>query len=716
MGGLGKRRARVNWMDMTETSASSSSFEGMEVVAFESRHATEMAALITRFGGVPRVAPALREAPLGEDAAVWTFGRELFAGRLDAVIFMTGVGTRRLIEVLETRHARDQIVPALAGITVVARGPKPVKVLRELQVPITITVPEPNTWREVLEELDENPRGFTLAGSRVAVQEYGVANENFLAALKHRGAEVLRVPVYQWTLPQDLQPLREAVQSLVEGRAHVALFTNAAQVDHLLRVAAEDGAKERLLEALEKVVVASVGPTCSETLVGHGIAIDLEPVHPKMGALVQETAQRAKELLRKKLEVRSQKLEGPESRAPCPVSRVPNPEPRTPNPESRVPSPESRAPNPVSRAPWEDSRFLRACRFEAVDATPVWLMRQAGRYMKEYRDLRARVPFLELCKNPALVSEVTVTAAEKLGVDAAIIFADLLLIVEPLGLRLEYDKGEGPVISPGLRAAADIDRLREVEPEQSLGYFYDAIRQTRSDLDPKLPLIGFAGCPFTLASYLIEGGGSRNYRYTKALMYRDAGAWRALMELLARNLARYINGQIDAGVQAVQVFDTWVGCLGPADYRHYVQPYTRMMLIAVKPGAPIIHFGTGTAMLLEAMRDAGGDVIGVDAHVELDEAWQRLGDGVAVQGNLDPIALYGDLNFIRMRARRILDQADCRTGHIFNLGHGLLPDTPYDHVVALVKMVHDISSYQIATGHRRPPRVWKGSRKNLDND
>jgi len=342
-------------------------------------------------------------------------------------------------------------------------------------------------------------------------------------------------------------------------------------------------------------------------------------------------------------------------------------------------------------------------------------MRQAGRYMKEYRDLRARVPFLELCKNPALVSEVTVTAAEKLGVDAAIIFADLLLIVEPLGLHLEYDQGEGPVISPGVREAADIDRLHEVNPEESLGYFYQAIRQTRSDLNPRLPLIGFAGCPFTLASYLIEGGGSRNYRHTKALMYRDPGAWRALMERLARSLARYINGQIDAGVQAVQVFDTWVGCLGPADYRDYVQPYTRMMLQTVKPGVPIIHFGTGTAMLLEAMRDAGGDVIGVDSHVELDEAWQRLGDGVGVQGNLEPIVLYGDRNFIRMRARRILKQAAYRTGHIFNLGHGLLPDTPYENVVALVKMVHEISSYQIAKGHR-PPRVWKGSRKTLDKD
>jgi uroporphyrinogen decarboxylase len=199
-------------------------------------------------------------------------------------------------------------------------------------------------------------------------------------------------------------------------------------------------------------------------------------------------------------------------------------------------------------------------------------------------------------------------------------------------------------------------------------------------------------------------------------MYRDAGAWRALMERLARTLAKYINGQIDAGVQAVQIFDTWVGCLGPADYRDYVQPYTRMMLQAVKPEVPIIHFGTGTAMLLEAMRDAGGDIMGVDSHVELDEAWQRLGDGVAIQGNLDPIVLYGEQDFIRMRVKRILNQAAYRTGHIFNLGHGLLPDTPYENVVALVKMVHDISSYHIAKGHHRPPRVFKGRRRSLGQD
>lgn len=679
---------------MTENFTPISNFGGLEVVAFENRRAAEMAALITRFGGKPRLAPAMREAPIEEATAVFDFGVELLAGRLNAAVFMTGVGTRRLFEVLETRHSREEMVRALSGITVVARGPKPIKVLREFKVPITIVVPEPNTWREVLEELDDSLLGFDLAGSRVAVQEYGASNEAFLTALRERGVNVLRVPVYQWKLPQDVQPLRDAIHALEEGRAQVAVFTNAAQVGHLVQVAEEDGGKERLIEALGKAVVASVGPTCSDALLGYGIAIDIEPAHPKMGPLVQESAQRAQEILGRKSAARSVEHK---ARALA-VESSPSPVPRT-------------APRPA----WEDSRFLRACRFDPVDATPVWLMRQAGRYMKDYRELRARVPFLELCKSPALVSEVTVTAAEKLGVDAAIIFADLLLIVEPLGLHLEYDKGEGPVIAPAVRAAADIERLREVEPDESLGYFYQAIRQTRSDLQAALPLIGFAACPFTLASYLIEGSGSRNYRHTKALMYRDAGAWRALMERLARNLAKYINGQIAAGVQAVQVFDTWVGCLGPADYRDYVQPYTRMMLQAVKPGTPIIHFGTGTAMLLELMRDAGGDVVGVDSHVELDQAWQRLGDGVAIQGNLDPVVLYGDTNFIRRRTKRVLDQAAYRTGHIFNLGHGLLPDTPYDHVVNLVKMVHDISSYQISKAHR-PPRLWKSAQKSLDKD
>ena len=340
---------------------------------------------------------------------------------------------------------------------------------------------------------------------------------------------------------------------------------------------------------------------------------------------------------------------------------------------------------------WSASPFMKACRLETTALTPVWLMRQAGRYMKDYRELRARTPFLELCKNAPLAAEITVRAAEKLGVDAAIIFSDLLLIAEPMGLELQYDKTDGPVISPPLRAAADVDHLRDVEPGESLNYVLEAIRQARASLDASLPLLGFAAAPFTLASYLIEGGASRDYRRTKSIMYQDPEAWRALMEYLARNLARYLNAQIAAGVQAVQVFDTWVGCLGPADYREFVLPYSRMLILELTAGVPVIHFGTGTAMLLEAMRDAGGDVIGLDFRVELDNAWARLGNQVGVQGNLDPVVLCADPAFIRLRVERILDQAAGRPGHIFNLGHGILPDTPEANVVEVVKLVHELS-------------------------
>jgi len=328
----------------------------------------------------------------------------------------------------------------------------------------------------------------------------------------------------------------------------------------------------------------------------------------------------------------------------------------------------------------------------------VWLMRQAGRFMKEYRELRARVPFLELCKSPDLVTEVTVNAAQKLGVDAAIIFADLLLIVEPLGIGLEYGKGEGPIVKPALREAAQVDGLREFDTEYSLAYLYKAIRQTRASLDPQLPLIGFAAAPFTLASYLIEGGASRTFTHTKAFMYRDPGAWRALMERLASNLASYTNAQIAAGVQAVQIFDTWVGCLGPADYREFVMPYTRALMDWITPGVPVIHFGTGTGMLLESMREAGGTIIGLDHHVELDQAWARVRSEsnrpIGVQGNLDPVVLFAEPAYIRQRVRQVLRQAGGRRGHIFNLGHGILPDTPYDNVVALVGMVGEESSRQ----------------------
>jgi uroporphyrinogen decarboxylase len=316
-------------------------------------------------------------------------------------------------------------------------------------------------------------------------------------------------------------------------------------------------------------------------------------------------------------------------------------------------------------------------------------MRQAGRYMPEYRAVRQRLGFLELCRTPDAAAEVTVTAVERLGVDAAIIFADILLVLEPMGVGLEY-VADGPVIRRPVRSGADVERLREV-PRGALAYVAEAVRRARAALPAHVALIGFAGAPFTLATYLVEGGASRDYRHTKSLMHGDPGAWDALMARLVRAVADTLSEQIAAGADAVQLFDSWVGTLSPADYRARVLPHMRTLFAALPMGIPTIHFGTGTAGLLEAFRAAGGDVIGLDWRVDLDAAWARVGHDVAVQGNLDPAALLAPIPEIRTRAAAILDQAGGRLGHVFNLGHGVLPETPVDHARALVDAVHELS-------------------------
>ena len=352
-------------------------------------------------------------------------------------------------------------------------------------------------------------------------------------------------------------------------------------------------------------------------------------------------------------------------------------------------------PGPADRL--RESPFLRACRLEPTDVTPVWLMRQAGRYMPEYREVRSKVSFLELCKDADLATEVTVTAAERLGVDAAILFADILLILEPMGFDLEFAKGEGPVIHNPVRSPGDVDRVIRLDDPAPLDYVFRAVRSIRSALDPGTPLIGFAGAPFTLACYAIEGGGSRHYERAKSFMFRDPGAWDALMERLVDATRAYLNAQAEAGAQVLQLFDSWVGNLGPDDYRRYVLPHMRRLISGLAPGVPVIHFGTDTGSLLELQRNAGGDVIGLDWRVDLARGWDRLGPGVGVQGNLDPVALFAPVPEIERRTRRILDQAAGRPGHVFNLGHGILPHTPVDHVVALVDLVHSISDRR-ATG------------------
>ena len=370
-----------------------------------------------------------------------------------------------------------------------------------------------------------------------------------------------------------------------------------------------------------------------------------------------------------------------------------------------------------------NDRFLKACRREDVDRTPVWFMRQAGRYMPEYRAVRERHGLLEMVKTPELAVEVTLQPVEAFEVDAAIIFADLLPPLEGMGLRLTFEKGEGPVIHNPVRSAADIAALRVPDPRESVSYTIDAVRLAKRELAGRVPLIGFAGAPFTLASYAVEGGGSRDYRRTKMLMYREPDAWRALMEKLSGLVGTYAAAQIEAGADAIQIFDSWAGALSPGDYAEYVLPYVRRVVetikarttndqrpttndhkgqddasLVVRPSSlvaseapPVIYFGTDMSGMLGLLRQVGADVVGVDWRVRLDDAWAQLGPGLAIQGNLDPTALFAPWPELERRARAILDQAAGRPGHIFNLGHGILTETPVENVARLAEFVHECS-------------------------
>ncbi len=336
------------------------------------------------------------------------------------------------------------------------------------------------------------------------------------------------------------------------------------------------------------------------------------------------------------------------------------------------------------------ARFLDACRHRAPDATPVWFMRQAGRCLPAYRAMRERHAFLDMCKTPELAAEVTLMPVHAFDVDAAVIFADIMLAVEPMGVDLEMREGVGPVIHNPIRTMADVARLRVIEPAEDVPFVLDAIRLVHGELAGKRAVLGFAGAPFTLACYLIEGKPSREYGLAKGLMYREPEVWHALMSKLSAVTAAYLRAQIAAGADAVQLFDSWIGALNPADYRRYVQPHVRAIFDAVwETGAPAIHFGTGTSGLLEDMAAAGGDVISVDARVMLDEAWARIGRDRGIQGNLDPTRLLAGWDATEEGARDVLRRAGGRPGHVFNLGHGVLPPTNPDLLARLVAFVHE---------------------------
>jgi uroporphyrinogen decarboxylase len=338
-----------------------------------------------------------------------------------------------------------------------------------------------------------------------------------------------------------------------------------------------------------------------------------------------------------------------------------------------------------------DYRFLKACRKEEVDCTPVWMMRQAGRYLEKYRKLREKHSFLEMCKTPELAVEVTLQPFELIDLDAAILYSDILIPVEAMGIDLEFIESRGPVIHNPVRTEKDVRALRVIDPRESVPFVMESIKILRKELEGRAPLIGFSGVPFTLASYMIEGGGSKNYLEAKSMMYNAPELFHELMQKITDTVIRYLNAQVDAGAQAIQVFDSWVGALSPLDYKNYVLPYSKQVLDGIKGSVPKIHFGTGTAGFLDLLKEAGGDVIGVDWRIDLDRAWKILGDDVGVQGNFDSSKLFGTKAVIEEAVKDILQRAENRPGHIFNLGHGIQPKTPPENAAFMVDKVHELS-------------------------
>lgn len=653
-------------------------FDGLSVASLESRRAADMQRMIERFGGKAHVSPSMREVPIEPNREAIDFAYRLMTGHVHVVILMTGVGFRYLLRAIERHLDQRRFLDSLSDIVTICRGPKPAAAMREFGLTPTHRVPEPNTWRELLQTIDSE---VSIANQVIGLQEYGITNASLVAGLEARGATVEPVRVYGWEFPEETGPLQDNVRAIASGQRDMLLLTSAHQVVNLLRMAERMNMVEELRDGLRRTVIASIGPTTSQMLEECDIHVDMEPSHPKMGHLVTEAAGQGNRFVRSKKRIfasiagnASNRDEAAEAHGLANTSQA-----------------NQLAKNNSMQHPSDNSLFIKACRGESTKRTPIWMMRQAGRYMAEYREVRAKQSFLELCANPNLCSEVMCTAVDRLGVDAAIIFSDLLPLLVPLGFDLEFVAGDGPVIHNPVREADDLNRVRDLDDPQSLDFVYETVRQTRQDLPDDIPLIGFAGSPFTLASYAIEGGGSRQYTHTKKLMRCEPAAWSALMEKLSISVTIYLNHQIAAGAQCVQLFDSWAGCLSKQDYIEHVLPWMKQIISGITPGVPVINFATGNPELLPLLRGDKRTVVGVDWRIPLDQAWKRIGHDCSVQGNLDPSYLLATPDVIRKAAGDLLDSVDKRSGHIFNLGHGVLKETPVENAIELVKAVKELS-------------------------
>ena len=594
------------------------------------------------------------------------FANRILTGDIDIVVFMTGAGTRAVLSAALKLVPRQRFLDGLSDIKIFAGSTAAARILREHDVVVGVDVAERSTelgnadWRNMLMAIDAQG---SVVRQNVAIEKSSDSTSLF-SGLESRGARLTPLVPFEFKPPRIPAVAIDLFERIDAGEFHGVLFGDPDKTADFIALAGKLGRVRLTKHLLDDHLVVCHGPGGSdsaELLRDVGFSVDYMTEAATPVDLAASLADNFQTIQKQKRIIRVN-MSGPATSPSDP------------------------------QAPWYNNPFMKACRGEPTDVTPIWMMRQAGRYMAEYREVRDKVSFLDLCANPQLCSEVMCTAVNRLGVDAAIIFSDLLPILVPMGCDLEFVKGDGPVIHNPVRTNEDIDRIKPLESNEELQFVMDTVRQTRNDLPADMPLIGFSGAPFTLASYMIEGGSSRNYHNTKKIMYGDPAAWQVVMQKLTDSISLYIAGQVEAGAQCIQLFDSWAGCLSYEDYKQYVHPYVKSIIASVPSAVPVINFATGNPALLPLLADTAAAVVGIDWRVRLDSAWETVGHDRAVQGNLDPTVLLTDPKEIRRQAKIVLDQAGGRAGHIFNLGHGILPMTPVDNAISLVDAVHELSA------------------------
>ena len=598
------------------------------------------------------------------------FANRVLTGDIDTVVFVTGAGTRAIIESALQTVPRQRFLDGLSDIRTVAGSAAAEQILQEFGIRPTVSVvagaveqhgsgdpADLAVWRQILIAVD---RQGSSVNQNIALEKTA-DQSSLIAGLESRGARLTPLAPFSDQVPDNPSAAIDLFERIDAGEYHGLIFCDAASTAQFVFLAEQFGRVRLTNHLLDDHLVICRTADAAEILQDRGFALDYILKAASPVAVVAEIGDNLASIQKQKHLIRIN-MSGPATSPADP------------------------------QAPWYNNPFMKACRGEPTDVTPIWMMRQAGRYMSEYREVRSKISFLDLCANSQLCSEVMCTAVSRLGVDAAIIFSDLLPILVPMGSDLEFVKGDGPVIHNPVRTNADIDAIKVLESNEPLQFVMDTVSQTRNDLPADMPLIGFSGAPFTLASYMIEGGSSRNYHNTKKIMYGDPAAWQVIMQKLTDSISLYVAGQVEAGAQCIQLFDSWAGCLSYEDYKKYVHPYVKSIIASIPSSVPVINFATGNPALLPLLADTAASVIGIDWRVRLDSAWETVGHDRAVQGNLDPTVLLTDPKEIRRQAQIVLDQAGGRAGHIFNLGHGILPMTPVDNAIALVDAVHELSS------------------------